>query len=55
MLCFSAIGALYVGREFIYRKLKFEGGRAKLELLGVPIESLVIITDMSDGEIVFAE
>jgi hypothetical protein len=33
----------------------FEGGRAGLERLGVPIESLVIITDMSDGKIVFAE
>ncbi len=34
---------------------RFEGGRALLEGLGVPIESLVVITDMSDGRIVFGE
>ena len=33
----------------------FEGGRAALEELGVPVESLVVIADMSDGRIVFAE
>ena len=33
----------------------FEGGRALLDELGVPIESLVVIADMSDGRIVFAE
>lgn len=33
----------------------FEGGRALLEGLGVPIESLVVITDMSDARIIFAE
>ena len=31
------------------------GGRALLEGLGVPIESLVVIADMSNGRIVFAE
>lgn len=47
-------GATLVGIGAVIEK-SFEGGRAALEDLGVPIESLVIITDMSDGRIVFAE
>ena len=47
-------GATLVGIGTVIEKA-FEGGRAKLEYLGVPIESLVVITDMSDGKIVFAE
>jgi xanthine phosphoribosyltransferase len=33
----------------------FEGGRAELEPLGVPLHALVTITDMSDGRLTFAE
>ncbi len=33
----------------------FEGGRALLQSLDVPIESLAIISSMADGRIVFAE
>lgn len=33
----------------------FEGGRERLEHLNVPIRALAVITDMSDGKIVFAE
>ena len=47
-------GATLVGIGAVIEKA-FEGGRALLEGLGVPIESLVVITDMSDGRIVFAE
>lgn len=47
-------GAELVGIGTLIEK-EFEGGRALLERLGVPIESLVVIADMSDGRIVFAE
>jgi xanthine phosphoribosyltransferase len=47
-------GAELVGIGILIEK-RFEGGRALLEGLGVPIESLVVISDMSDGRIVFAE
>lgn len=47
-------GAELVGIGVLIEK-RFEGGRALLEGLGVPIESLVVITDMSDGRIIFAE
>jgi xanthine phosphoribosyltransferase len=47
-------GAELVGIGILIEK-RFEGGRALLEGLGVPIESLVVITDMSNGRIVFAE
>ena len=33
----------------------FEGGRAKLETLGYPVRSLVVIDRMTDDEIIFAE
>jgi hypothetical protein len=32
----------------------FENGRAVLAQLGVPIEALAIVTDMSDGRITLA-
>jgi xanthine phosphoribosyltransferase len=32
----------------------FEGGRAALQPLGVPIESLATVTDMDEGRIVLA-
>jgi xanthine phosphoribosyltransferase len=32
----------------------FEGGRAELEPLGVPLRALITVTDMSDGQIHFA-
>ena len=47
-------GAELVGIGILIEK-RFEGGRALLEELGVPIESLVVITDMSNGRIVFGE
>jgi len=47
-------GAELVGIGTLIEK-RFEGGRALLDGLGVPVESLVVIADMSDGRIVFAE
>ena len=47
-------GAELVGIGILIEK-RFEGGRALLERLGIPIESLVVISDMSDGRIVFVE
>ena len=47
-------GAELVGIGTLIEK-EFEEGRTLLEGLGVPIESLVVIADMSDGRIVFAE
>jgi len=47
-------GATLVGVGTVIEKT-FEGGRALLAATcNVPIESLVVITDMSDGRIVFA-
>lgn len=46
-------GATLVGIGAVIEKT-FEGGRALLQPLGVPIESLVIITSMEDGRIEFA-
>jgi xanthine phosphoribosyltransferase len=46
-------GAELVGIGALIEKV-FEGGRAELELLGVPLYALVTISDMSDGRIVFA-
>jgi xanthine phosphoribosyltransferase len=43
-----------VGISVVVEKT-FEGGRNALEHWGVPIESVVEIADMSDGEISFAE
>jgi xanthine phosphoribosyltransferase len=50
----QAAGATIVGIGAVVEKT-FEGGRALLETLGVPIESLAVITDMSDGKIEFAD
>jgi xanthine phosphoribosyltransferase len=48
----QAAGATVVGVGAVIEKT-FEGGRAALASLGVPIESLAVITDMSQGRIVF--
>jgi len=47
-------GAELVGIAVVIEKT-FEGGRELLAPLGVPIEALVTITDMSDGRIVFGD
>lgn len=47
----QAAGSAIVGIGAVIEKV-FEGGRATLAPVGVPIESLAIITDMSDGKIV---
>jgi xanthine phosphoribosyltransferase len=48
----SAAGASIVGIGILIEK-RFEGGRDLLDHLEVPIEALAVITDMSDGKIVF--
>jgi xanthine phosphoribosyltransferase len=48
----KAAGAEIVGIGALIEK-NFEGGRASLSVLGVPIYSLACISDMSDGKIVF--
>jgi len=50
----QAAGSRVVGIGAVIEK-SFEGGRAALLGLKVPIESLAIISDMSDGQIVFAD
>ena len=50
----SAAGATLVGVGTVIEKL-FEGGRRALETLGVPVASLAVVTDMSDGKIILAE
>ncbi len=47
-------GATLVGIGTVIEKV-FEGGRERLKHLNVPIVSLVKITDMTDGRIVFGE
>lgn len=49
-----AAGASIVGIGTLIEK-RFEGGRALLSELGVPIEALAVIVDMSDGKIVFED
>jgi xanthine phosphoribosyltransferase len=49
----QAAGGTVVGIGTVVEKV-FEGGRAALSDLNVPIESLATIIDMSDGKIVFA-
>jgi xanthine phosphoribosyltransferase len=49
-----AAGATVVGIGTVIEK-RFEGGRALLADLHVPIESLAILVDMSEGRIVFSE
>jgi xanthine phosphoribosyltransferase len=50
----QAAGATVVGIGAVIEK-RFEGGRDNLTSLGVPIEAIAVITDMSDGKIVFAD
>lgn len=50
----QAAGATVVGIGAVIEKA-FEAGRATLAPLGVPIESLAIVTDMSAGKIVLAD
>jgi xanthine phosphoribosyltransferase len=50
----QAAGATIVGVGTVIEKA-FEAGRATLAPLGVPIESLAIVTDMNDGNIVLAD
>lgn len=50
----QAAGAEVVGIGALVEKV-FEGGRAALSSLGVPIEALVSITSMDDGKIVFSD
>jgi xanthine phosphoribosyltransferase len=47
-------GARIMGVGTLIEKM-FEGGRAQLAYLGVPIESLACIASMEDGQILFAE
>ncbi|MGC9332691.1 MAG: xanthine phosphoribosyltransferase [Anaerolineae bacterium] len=47
-------GAELVGIGALVEKA-FEGGRADLEPLGVPLHALVVIQSMEDGHITFAE
>lgn len=49
----KAAGADIVGIGALIEKT-FEGGRASLSVLGVPIHSLACISDMSEGRIVFS-
>jgi xanthine phosphoribosyltransferase len=49
----QAAGATVVGIGAVIEKT-FEGGRDVLKPLNIPVESLAIITDMSDGKIVLA-
>ena len=50
----QAAGARVVGIGTLIEK-SFEGGRAALAGLNVPIESLAIISDMTAGQIIFAD
>ncbi len=50
----EAAGAEIVGIGTLIEKI-FEGGRAALEPLGVPIESLVTITSLDNGKIEIAD
>jgi len=47
-------GAELVGIGALIEKA-FERGRQDLEPLGIPLEALAVISEMSDGKIVFAE
>jgi xanthine phosphoribosyltransferase len=50
----QAAGAEVVGIGALVEKV-FEGGRAALSHLGVPIEALVSISSMDDGKIIFSD
>ena len=47
-------GARLVGIGTLIEK-SFEGGREKLAHLNIPVETLVCITSMDDGDIIFAD
>ena len=47
-------GAEVIGVGAVIEK-SFEGGRAKLEAMGLRVRSLAVITKMTDDEIIFAE
>jgi xanthine phosphoribosyltransferase len=47
-------GASVVGVGTLIEKV-FEGGRALLQPIGVPVESLVCITSMDDGQIIIGD
>jgi xanthine phosphoribosyltransferase len=49
----QAAGAEVVGIGALIEKT-FDGGRDLLSSVGVPVEALAVVTDMSEGEIVFA-
>lgn len=49
----EAAGARLVGVGAVIEKI-FEGGREALQALNVPVESLAVVTDMSEGQIVLA-
>ncbi|MFP3854880.1 MAG: xanthine phosphoribosyltransferase [Anaerolineales bacterium] len=49
----TTAGATLVGIGTLIEK-SFEGGRDLLNSLDVPIESLAVVSDMSDGQILFA-
>lgn len=49
-----AAGAKLVGIGALIEKM-FEGGRTKLEPLGIPIESLACIVSMENGKLIFKE
>lgn len=48
----AASGARLAGFAFVIEK-KFEYGRERLARWGVPVESLVVITNMTEGKIIF--
>jgi xanthine phosphoribosyltransferase len=50
----NAAGARLVGIGAVIEKI-FEGGREALAPLGVPVVSLAVVTDMTDGRIVLAD
>jgi xanthine phosphoribosyltransferase len=50
----QAAGAAVVGIGVVIEKT-FEGGRKAVQRLGVPVESLARISDMSGGKIVFGD
>lgn len=50
----QAAGAEVIGVGAVIEK-SFEGGRAKLEAMGLRVRSLAVITRMTDDEIIFAE
>ena len=47
-------GAVVVGVGTLIEKV-FEGGRATLEAINIPVESLVCITSMDDGQIILGD